>query len=130
MTVAEAVIVEVGSIVRFEAPGSRNTNGEPRIVPAVVIGQWPDGSLQLYALHFEGHFLVNSIPLDRVEMVLARAELDRIDELRHKEITALENQLALMAETIRNLEAAMAAKPPRVNSGLVQGAKFAMAPES
>jgi hypothetical protein len=98
-------IVEVGSIVRFEAPGSRNTDGQPRVIPAVVLGQWPDGSLQLYALHFEGHFLVNAIPVDRVELVLARGELDRIEEMRRRDMTDLENRVVAMAEELERLRA-------------------------
>jgi hypothetical protein len=99
--------VKVGTIVRFEAPGSRNTDGETRVIPAVVTGQWPDGSLQLYALHFEGAFLVNSIPLDRVEMLFDRGESDRIEEMHRRDLTALENRVAELAEQVRELQAAV-----------------------
>jgi hypothetical protein len=56
-------------MVTFEAPGSRGDEGETRTIPAVVMGQWPDGSLQLYCFHFEGSFLKNSVPLECVKMV-------------------------------------------------------------
>ena len=90
--------VEAGAIVRFLAPGSRNSEGQQRLIPAVVIGQWPDGSLQLYALHFEGSFLVNAIPPDAVEMVLSRMELDAILDGIGRRLTELENQVASMSD--------------------------------
>lgn len=86
--------VEVGSIVRIVAPGSRTSDGQERIIPAVVIGQWPDGSLQLYCLHFEGSpLLANAVPLETVEMVFSRGEFDAILESQNRRITELENQL-------------------------------------
>lgn len=64
--------ISIGAIVRFEAPGSRGQEDDaPRLIPAVVINVWPDQSLQLFALHFEGSFLVNSIPRERVHPVLS-----------------------------------------------------------
>ena len=62
------ITVEVGSIVRFEAP-DRNDQAKARLIPAIVMGQWPDGSLQLFAFQFEGPYLVHSIPLDQVQVV-------------------------------------------------------------
>lgn len=89
--------VEVGAIVRFEAPGSRDSEGQTRVIPAVVLGQWPNGNLQLYAFHFEGApSLVHSIPLDRVELVFSRAESDQIEERHAREITDLENRIAAL----------------------------------
>lgn len=87
--------VDIGSSVRVMAPGSRTSDGEPRMIPAVVLGQWPDGSLQLYGLHFEGSpLLVNSISPDQVEMVFSRSEFDAICEGFNRRITELENQLS------------------------------------
>ena len=61
--------VEIGTIVTLEARGSRGDEGEGRIIPAIVIGQHPDGSLQLFAFHFEGSHLVHSIPVEAVQIV-------------------------------------------------------------
>jgi hypothetical protein len=63
------ITVEVGSIVRFQAP-DRNDQAQARLIPAIVMGQWPDGSLQLFAFHFEGSYLVNSMPLDQVQVLM------------------------------------------------------------
>jgi hypothetical protein len=63
------ISVEVGSIVRFEAP-DRNDQAKARVIPAIVTGQWPDGSLELYAFHFEGSYLVHSIPLEQVQVIM------------------------------------------------------------
>lgn len=87
--------IEVGSIVRFVAPGSRETSGEERIIPAMVLHQWADGSLQLYALHFQGApLLQQAVRPEMVEMVFSRAEFDAVFEGINKRITDLENQLA------------------------------------
>jgi hypothetical protein len=86
--------VEVGAIVRIVAPGSRETTGGERVIPAVVLGQHPDGSLQLYCLHFQGSpLLQNAVPLDAVEMSLSRSELDAIFDGINRRITDLENQV-------------------------------------
>lgn len=62
--------IPIGTIVCVEAPGSRVSNGEARTIPAIVLGQWPDESLQLYCFHFEGApLLMNSISLDFVRNV-------------------------------------------------------------
>jgi|SRR5215475_840134 len=90
--------IEVGSIVRFEAPGSRGTSGDTRRIPAIVTGQWPDGSLQLFALHFEGSFLVNAIAPDQVEMVFSRMETDAIFDSVNRRLTDLENEVARQSE--------------------------------
>jgi hypothetical protein len=83
--------VDTGTMVRYTAPGSRNTEGVPRIVPAVVLGQWPDGSLQLYALHFEGAFLVNAAPLGDVDI-----PPDRCRDMEER-IAELENRVAALS---------------------------------
>lgn len=84
--------VEVGAIVRVIAPGSRETNGEQRAIPAIVLGQHPNGMLQLYCMHFQGSpLLQNAVPLDAVEMVMSRTEFDAIFEGINKRITDLEN---------------------------------------
>lgn len=86
--------IEVGAIVRVTAQGSRDTNGETRIIPAVVIGQWADGTLQLYCLHFQGSaLLANSVRPEDVEMVLSRTEMDAIFDGINKRLTDLENQM-------------------------------------
>lgn len=62
--------VPVGTMVTVQAPGSRATDGEVRIIPGVVLQQWDDGSVQLYCFHFEGvPSLMHSVPLDRIEVV-------------------------------------------------------------
>lgn len=62
--------VEVGTIVRFVPPGSRDSGGDGVPIPGVVMRQWEDGSLCLYLFHFEGvPSLLRSIPLAMVELV-------------------------------------------------------------
>lgn len=105
--------VEVGAMVRFEAPNSRGSDGQPRMIPAVVIGQWPNGYLQLYALHFEGMpSLVNAIAPDMVEMVLSRTEFDAIFESWQRRLTELENQVATLIEQVTGQ------KPSTASGGL------------
>lgn len=65
--------VEIGTIVTFEAQGGRGDNGQARIIPAIVMAQHPDGSLQLFAFHFEGSHLVHAIPADQVKIAIAPA---------------------------------------------------------
>lgn len=87
--------IEVGAIVRIVAPGSRESEGEARAVPALVLHQWPDGSLQLYVLHFQGSpLLQNAVRPEAVEMVMSRTEFDLIFSDIHKRLTALENVVA------------------------------------
>lgn len=89
--------IDVGSIVRFVAPGSRETNGETRVIPAVVTQQWPDGTIQLYCFHFQGSpLLQNSVRPEMVEMVMSRSEFDQIFEGINKRITELENQVVAL----------------------------------
>lgn len=59
----------IGTMVCVEAPGSRGTEGQPRIIPAVVTWQWPDGSLELFCFHFEGSFHQRSVPAALVRPV-------------------------------------------------------------
>jgi hypothetical protein len=65
----EFPIIPIGTMVTIEAPGGRGDNGLTRTIPAVVLGQWADGQVQLYALHFEGSFLINAIPLESIKIV-------------------------------------------------------------
>lgn len=96
-TVVAVQQIEVGAIVRVVAPGSRETNGEQRIIPAVVTQQWPDGSLQLYAFHFMGSpLLQHSVRPEAVEMVMSRTEFDNIFDGINRRITELENQIVAM----------------------------------
>lgn len=89
--------VDVGSIVRIVAPGSRETNGESRVIPAVVTYQWPDGSLQLYAFHFMGSpLLQQAVRPDAVELVMSRNELDLIFDGFNRRLTELENQVVAL----------------------------------
>lgn len=89
--------IDVGAIVRVTAQGSRETNGEARIIPAIVTHQWPDGSLQLYCFHFQGSALLqNAVRPDMVEMVMSRNEFDAIFEGINKRITELENQVVAL----------------------------------
>lgn len=92
--------VEVGAIVRIVAPGSRETSGEQRVIPAIVTHQWPDGKLQLYCLHFQGSaLLANAVRPEDVEMVLSRNELDAIFDGLNRRLTELENQIVAMGGT-------------------------------
>ena len=61
--------IPIGTMVVVEAPGGRGQEGETRMIPAIVLGQWQDGQVQLYALHFEGSFLMNAVPLERCRLV-------------------------------------------------------------
>ena len=82
--------VQVGSIVRILAPGSRESDGEQRVIPAVVIGQWPDGSLQLYALHFQGSpVLMNSVRPQSVEVAFNPEAIHRRLVEREKQLAAI-----------------------------------------
>lgn len=63
------VSVPVGSIVSFEA-ADRNEEGVTRTIPGIVMKQWPDGSLQLFAFHFEGSFLVHAAPLNSITLLV------------------------------------------------------------
>lgn len=86
--------IEIGAIVRVTAPGSRETDGEERSIPAVVTYQWPDGRLQLYCLHFQGSpLLSNAVRPEDVEMVLSRTEMDVIFDGINRRLTDLENQI-------------------------------------
>jgi len=78
--------MEVGSIVRFSVPGSYETEGQARIVPAIVISQWPDGSLELFAFNFAGPYLIHAKPPGEVEVVMSRAEFDAI----HRRLAQIE----------------------------------------
>lgn len=64
---------EIGSIVTFEARNSRGQEGEGEILPAIVMKQHPDGSLQLWAFHFQGSNLVYSIRPEEVKLVIGPA---------------------------------------------------------
>ena len=87
---------EVGDIVRIVVPGSRETNGEARLTPAIVLGQYPDGSLALYCMHFQGSpLLANGVRPDMVDIGLNRHEiLRRLDQLE-KDVAALAAQRRL-----------------------------------
>jgi hypothetical protein len=86
--------IEIGAIVRITAPGSRETEGEARTIPAVVMHQWPDGRLQLYCFHFQGSaLLTNAARPEDVEMVLSRTEIDAIFDGINRRLTELENQM-------------------------------------
>ena len=77
--------ISMGSIVRLVAPGSRESNGEDRSIPAVVIGQYPDGMLDLYCLHFAGSALLQrGVRPDLIEIIMDPAEiLRRLDEIEN-----------------------------------------------
>lgn len=83
--------IEIGAIVRITAPGSRESEGEARTIPAIVTHQWPDGSLQLYCFHFQGSpLLQNAVRPDRVEVLMGRTEFESIQ----RRLTDLEKQVA------------------------------------
>ena len=60
--------IPIGTIVTIEAPGGRGDNGNTRTITAIVLSQWPEGSLELFAFHFEGSFLVRAVPLSAVKL--------------------------------------------------------------
>ena len=67
--------MEVGTMVRLPAQGSRNDKGEVDTVPAVVTKIWPDGSLGLYVFHFGGTPQnIHSIKREMVEVVGSKPE--------------------------------------------------------
>lgn len=73
--------IPVGTIVTVMAPGSRSSDGQERLIPAIVTGQWPDGSLQLYSFHFEGvPLLMNSKPLNEVFMPGQSEPVEKVPE--------------------------------------------------
>lgn len=89
--------IEIGAIVRISAPGSRETSGEERRIPALVLHQHHDGTLQLYCLHFQGSpLLINAVRPDTVELVFSRNEFDAILEGLNRRITDLENQVVAL----------------------------------
>lgn len=66
--------IATGSIVRLTVPGNRSSDDEPRQIPAIVLGQFPeDGTLQLFCFHFEGQFLQNA-PAASVEVVFSASQ--------------------------------------------------------
>jgi len=77
--------VEVGTIVRFEARNTRGQETEGEIIPAIVLKQWEDGSLALFALHFSGSNYVRSIRTEEVEIVtVPNAHQQANNALLHK----------------------------------------------
>lgn len=69
--------IPVGTIVCVERTDPGEEEGEKQLIPAIVTGQWPTGSLQLYAFHFEGSpVLFRDVPLDRVYMVGMREPVE------------------------------------------------------
>jgi len=57
----------VGTIVTVVAPGSRGSAGEAQEIPAIVLKQYSDFSLDLYAFHFEGvPVLMRAVPFANV----------------------------------------------------------------
>lgn len=61
--------IPIGTVVVVAAPGSRGDDGPPREIPALVTRQWEDGSLELYACHFEGvPIMMRSVPLSSVHL--------------------------------------------------------------
>ena len=62
-------MIPIGSLVRVVAPGSRETNGESQVIPAIVIGAWPNGQLDLYAFHFQGSPLLMHADISTVEIL-------------------------------------------------------------
>ena len=81
---------EVGDIVRIVAPGSRETNGEARLVPAIVLGQYQDGSLALYCFHFQGSpLLANGLRQDLADVAFSHHDIMRRLEQLEKEVAAL-----------------------------------------
>lgn len=61
--------IPVGTMVTF-ARTDHNEEGDTRIIPALVLGQWPNGALELYLFHFEGApSYLREVPLTAVRMV-------------------------------------------------------------
>lgn len=67
------MILPIGAMVTVEARGSRSSNGETRIIPAIVTQQYldaPGQPVDLYAIHFEGFpFRISAVPSDSVQLV-------------------------------------------------------------
>ena len=67
------MIIPVGTVVTVVARGSRASNGEEQVVPAIVLRQYekaPGQPLDLYVFHFEGvPSLMGAVPSDAVKMV-------------------------------------------------------------
>jgi hypothetical protein len=61
--------VPVGTIVQFEARNTRGQETEGDIIPAIVLRQWDDGSLALFAFHFAGTNYVHTIRVEEVEIL-------------------------------------------------------------
>jgi hypothetical protein len=88
--------------------------------PAVVMQEWPDGSLQLYALHFENSHQVRSAHpsqvkpiLDPRHIVALMVQYDQHDQ----RLAVLEKQVDTLLAHIRDLTSAKeTAKPARVES--------------
>ena len=86
--------IEIGAIVRIIAPGSRESDGRERTIPAMVIQQYPRGELDLYAFHFQGSPLLLRARPEDVEMVMSRTEFDAVLDGINRRLTDLENQMA------------------------------------
>ena len=84
--------IPIGTMVVVEAPGGRGQEGETRQIPAIVLGQWQDGQVQLYALHFEGSFLINAIPLERCRLVGQTETIERPKSFSAVSSTAIVKQ--------------------------------------
>ena len=90
-----AQLIEVGAIVRVVAPGSRESESQERVIPAMVIRQYPGGQLDLYCFHFQGSpLLAHAVRPEDVEMVISRTEFDAIFDGINRRLTDLENQVA------------------------------------
>lgn len=99
---------ETGAIVRFLAPPSRSSEGETLPIPAIVLKQWEDGGLQLFAFHFEGQFLQHWVDPRSVERVEGPQRADEIANLR-KQLSnvsnGVEGRIKALVEEVRQLRA-------------------------
>ncbi len=97
--------IAVGSIVRVTAPGSRSTDGEPCQIPAIVLKQWEeDGTVVLFAFHFEGQYM-GSAGAGDVEVLFdagAGAQPSRALALLEASLAAAEGRLDALRETVQD----------------------------
>jgi len=63
-------------MVTVEAQGSRASNGEAQLIPAVVLKE-ENGFLKLYALHFEGVPINMTVPVEAVKIVVQPTAVEK-----------------------------------------------------
>ena len=103
-------MIAIGSIVSLVIPGGRSTDGEPCQIPAMVIGQYDDGTLKLFCFHFEGQFM-QLAPESAVSVlfdaaVASETRIQALDDLREivqNDIATLQRQMNEFQEQVLSL---------------------------